>query len=154
MKYRSFIRCIRIYQPRMMHYPASNAYAFDCLGCFVPNHHHIRYRYFGLNRISMDKFELIEFCVRFLKDIEDRVARTLPTPIDKWALTEARDTIDKSKKKKLVLPFNQIQNLLQKVGFSTNNCFNSTLQFQSKIILFIGNFPGNWDNLNSNWQKI
>lgn len=102
----------------------------------------------------MDKFELIEFCVRFLKDIEDRVARTLPTPIDKWALTEARDTIDKSKKKKLVLPFNQIQNLLQKVGFSTNNCFNGTLQFQSKIILFIGNFPGNWDNLNSNWQKI
>ncbi|XP_031624376.1 protein son of sevenless isoform X2 [Contarinia nasturtii] len=49
-----------------------------------------------------------------IQDIEDRVARTLPTPIDKWALTEARDTIDKSKKKKLVLPFNQIQNLLQK----------------------------------------
>lgn len=57
----------------------------------------------------------------FLKDIEDRVARTLPTPIDGWALTEARDTIDKSKKKKLVLPFNQIQNLLQKVSSETHS---------------------------------
>lgn len=51
------------------------------------------------------------------KDIEDRVARTLPTLIDKWALAEAREQLDKSKRKKLVLPFNQIQNLLQKVCY-------------------------------------
>lgn len=50
-----------------------------------------------------------------LQDIEDRVSKTFPTPIDKWALTEARATIDKSRKRKVVLPLNQIQNLLQKV---------------------------------------
>lgn len=55
------------------------------------------------------------FLFRISKDIENRVTHTLPTLIDKWALAEARETLDKAKKKTLVLPFNQIHNLLVKV---------------------------------------
>lgn len=53
-----------------------------------------------------------------MKDIEDRVARW--AIIDKWALSEARETIDKTKKKKLELPYSKIQSVLQKVILEQN----------------------------------
>ncbi|XP_050089675.1 protein son of sevenless isoform X2 [Anopheles aquasalis] len=47
-------------------------------------------------------------------DVEERISRTFPNPIDRWALSEARDSIDKSKKKKPVLPVDRVHTLLQK----------------------------------------
>ncbi|XP_055372277.1 protein son of sevenless [Condylostylus longicornis] len=49
-----------------------------------------------------------------IQDIEERVGKTFPKPIHRWALNDARDTIDKSKKKKSVLPVDRVHTMLQK----------------------------------------
>lgn len=50
------------------------------------------------------------------KDIEDRVKKTFPRPIDQWCVEEGQQAVGKGKKKNpLVLPVDKIHPLLQKV---------------------------------------
>lgn len=52
-----------------------------------------------------------------VQDVEDRVHKTFPDPIDKWAINDAQNALEKGKKNStLLLPVDKVQPLL-KVDF-------------------------------------
>lgn len=48
-----------------------------------------------------------------VQDVEERVARTFPTPLDRWALTDAKDATS-HKKRRPLLPLDKIHHMLTK----------------------------------------
>ncbi|KAG7295439.1 hypothetical protein JYU34_021616 [Plutella xylostella] len=81
-----------------------------------------------------------------VQDVEDRVARTFPKPIDQWTLTDARENAAQ-KKRKPVLPIDKIHHmlhkevLLYKLDIAVASYITNILEFISLDILKLtGNF--------------
>ncbi|XP_045508539.1 protein son of sevenless [Colias croceus] len=73
-----------------------------------------------------------------IQDVEERVARTFPNPLDRWALTEARDV---QKRRKLLLPADKLHHLLQKevlphkIDVSVTSFITAILEYISTDVL-------------------
>ena len=69
-------------------------------------------------------------------NVEERVSSTFPHPIDKWAMTDAQNALDKGKKKSpLVLPVDKIHPLVKVNIFVTFFGFFSFVSIKSIQIL-------------------
>lgn len=67
-------------------------------------------------------------------DVEDRVNKTFPDPIDKWAILDAQAAIEKGKKKsaQLILPADKLHPLIKvkKSDFISPTTSNKTLRYR------------------------
>ena len=70
-----------------------------------------------------------------IADVEERVQRTFPNPIDRWAIGDAQAAIEKGKKKTtLVLPVDKVHTLLQKVNYMKFNPSLSIPEYLKQIV--------------------